>query len=127
MLLWYKYFVGPKVSLFARFCCIPVAMLYCCCLYNYILSFLALIPSHFNVPFHSLQSRLCKKCGSLLSPMLVGLSSTTAAANGAVQSRWMCRACSDGGQIEIISVPYVFRYLVAELAAMNIRVELRTT
>lgn len=72
-------------------------------------------------------SRLCKKCGSLLSPMLVGLSSTTAAANGAVQSRWMCRACSDGGQIEIISVPYVFRYLVAELAAMNIRVELRTT
>ena len=28
--------------------------------------------------------------------------------------------CSDGGQIEIVSVPYVFRYLVAELAAMNI-------
>ena len=35
--------------------------------------------------------------------------------------------CSDGGQIEIVSVPYVFRYLVAELAAMNIRVELHTT
>ena len=41
-------------------------------------------------------------------------------------SHWKCCMCSDGGQIEIVSVPYVFRYLVAELAAMNIRVELRT-
>ena len=35
--------------------------------------------------------------------------------------------CSDGGHIEIVSVPYVFRYLVAELAAMNIRIEIKTS
>ena len=27
--------------------------------------------------------------------------------------------CSDGGHIEVVSVPYVFRYLVAELAAIT--------
>ena len=37
-----------------------------------------------------------------------------------------CQMCSDGGVIEVVSVPYVFRYLVAELAAMNIRVKVET-
>jgi DNA-directed RNA polymerase I subunit RPA2 len=68
-------------------------------------------------------SRLCKKCGSLLSPMLVRGPSTGTTESS---SRWRCQVCSDGGQIEIVTVPYVFRYLVAELAAMNIRVELST-
>ena len=44
-----------------------------------------------------------------------------------VQPQWKCRMCGDGGQIDVISVPYVFRYLVAELAAMNIRVKLDTS
>ena len=42
-------------------------------------------------------------------------------------SQWKCRMCSDGGHIEVVSVPYVFRYLVAELAAMNIRVKIETS
>ena len=44
-----------------------------------------------------------------------------------VQPEWKCRMCEDKGQIDIISVPYVFRYLIAELAAMNIRVKLETS
>lgn len=43
-----------------------------------------------------------------------------------IQPEWRCRLCADGGQIGVISVPYVFRYLIAELAAMNIRVNLET-
>ena len=42
-------------------------------------------------------------------------------------SQWKCQVCSDGGIIEVVSVPHVFRYLVAELAAMNIRVKVETT
>ena len=41
-----------------------------------------------------------------------------------VKRKWKCLMCEDRGQVELISVPYVFRYMVAELAAMNIRVKI---
>ena len=63
--------------------------------------------------------------------MLVRAQSSTGAnttlSESSSSAGWKCQVCSDGGQIEIVSVPYVFRYLVAELAAMNIRVELSTS
>jgi len=59
----------------------------------------------------------------MLSPLLEKVTPT----NLPGMSEWRCRACPDGGQIEVISVPYVFRYLVAELAAMNIRVDIETS
>ena len=74
------------------------------------------------------QSHVCKKCGSLLSPMLVRPATTghdIPPSNG--RSRWKCLMCSDGGHIEVVTVPYVFRYLVAELAAMNIRMKIETS
>ena len=79
-----------------------------------------------------LQSHLCKKCGSLLSPLLVKPPTATVPNNIQLsttesQSRWKCQMCSDGGHIEVVSVPYVFRYLIAELAAMNIRVKIQTS
>jgi DNA-directed RNA polymerase I subunit RPA2 len=75
-------------------------------------------------------SHVCKKCGSLLSPMLV--KPATSATGHDIppsndRSRWKCLMCSDGGHIEVVTVPYVFRYLVAELAAMNIRVKIETS
>ena len=39
-------------------------------------------------------------------------------------SIWKCKLCKEDGKIDVISVPYVFRYLIAELAAMNIRVKM---
>lgn len=36
--------------------------------------------------------------------------------------REICKLCGDGKGVVRISVPYVFRYLVAELLAMNISV-----
>ena len=59
----------------------------------------------------------------MLSPLLENVSPT----NLPGTSEWHCLACPDGGHIEVVSVPYVFRYLVAELAAMNIRVDIETS
>ena len=67
---------------------------------------------------------MCRKCGSILSPVLEKPQKSSALSH--IQPEWKCRLCEDGGQIDIISVPYVFRYLVAELAAVNIKVKLET-
>ena len=34
----------------------------------------------------------------------------------------MCNSCKDGSSVVCVAVPFVFRYLLAELAAMNIKV-----
>ncbi|XP_077553556.1 DNA-directed RNA polymerase I subunit RPA2 homolog [Haemaphysalis longicornis] len=64
-----------------------------------------------------LQACVCSKCMSMLSPVMDRVDSD-------VIRKWTCPTCRTGDFIEIISIPYVFRYLVAELAAMNIDVKL---
>lgn len=97
---------------------------------------------------------VCKACGSLLSPMTMPAHSTRVYADGmqrpvtaeemlpadgassaldpqalrnaTLRSRrtpW-CRACESGEHCVPIPMPYVFRYLVNELAAMNIKIKL---
>ena len=70
-----------------------------------------------------LQCRVCTKCGSLISPVLLKANVTESVI---LQDRkeWTCKLCEEDSSISIISVSYVFRYLVAELAAMNIKVHL---
>ena len=82
--------------------------------------------AHTNMQLPYPQSRMCKQCGSIVSPMLDKPPPSESALSH-VQPQWKCRMCEDGGLIEVISVPYVFRYLVAELAAMNIRVKLESS
>ena len=36
----------------------------------------------------------------------------------------MCRVCDTAGGVERVALPYVFKYLASELAAMNIRLGL---
>ena len=67
---------------------------------------------------------MCTRCGSLLSPLIEKPASSTAAASYESQRQWSCRLCKKTDSIQLIAVPYVFRYLVAELAAMNIKVDL---
>ena len=41
------------------------------------------------------------------------------------RSTAQCLACGEGkGDVDVITIPYVFQYLTNELAAMNIRTEL---
>ena len=48
---------------------------------------------------------------------------TAEAAVASSQSKAVCRACG-GGKAKPVALPYVFRYLANELAAMNIKLSL---
>lgn len=38
----------------------------------------------------------------------------------------VCRVCGPDVEVRLVNIPYVLRYLVAELAAMNIKLEFKT-
>ncbi|KAJ3010105.1 hypothetical protein HKX48_007581 [Thoreauomyces humboldtii] len=59
------------------------------------------------------QSWCCSQCGSL-----VGVESALG------QEKATCRTCGDGKGVEVIAVPYVFRYLVSELVGMGVKLKL---
>lgn len=61
---------------------------------------------------------VCKKCGSILSP----ISYRNSSAAGNIET--LCRLCESASHIDTIAMPYVFRYLATELMAMNIKVTL---
>jgi DNA-directed RNA polymerase I subunit RPA2 len=69
------------------------------------------------------ECHICIKCGSIISPVLEKPVSKDSALSH-VKRKWKCKMCDDGGQVELITLPYVFRYLVAELAAMNINMKI---
>lgn len=67
---------------------------------------------------------VCKKCGSLLgisleTPLVDYAVSTKMFGNNSRQ--WTCAICQSSKELEAIYLPYVFRYLVAELCAMNVK------
>ncbi|XP_043298497.1 DNA-directed RNA polymerase I subunit RPA2-like [Cervus canadensis] len=66
-------------------------------------------------------AHVCVKCGSLLSPLLEKPPPSWSALRN---RKYNCALCNRSDTIDTVSVPYVFRYLVAELAAMNIKVKL---
>ena len=73
---------------------------------------------HFsNLTSFSCQSLVCGSCGSVLSPMVEKKGSKLGC--GAV-----CRMCGDRARMQLIDLPFVFRYLANELSAMNIRLTL---
>lgn len=75
---------------------------------------------------------VCSLCGSLLSATVIksdtqkkskrhmlGINTVKPTKNFA------CQACQTNKGMETVAMPYVFRYLAAELAAMNIKLDLR--
>jgi DNA-directed RNA polymerase I subunit RPA2 len=60
------------------------------------------------------QERICTRCGSILS-----ISKKF--------SEFLCLSCGKSDSIEYICIPYVLKYLVAELASVNIRVKFETS
>lgn len=63
----------------------------------------------------------------MVSPVLEKTTPTDPSLCHTPAGEWKCRLCQEEGRIDVISVPYVFRYLIAELAAMNIRVKVEVT
>ncbi|XP_074622886.1 DNA-directed RNA polymerase I subunit RPA2-like [Acropora palmata] len=68
--------------------------------------------------------QVCTKCGSILSSLLDKPAAEVAAAAAHKERKWTCKTCDSGENIQLLAFPYVFRYLVAELAGMNIKVSL---
>uniref|UniRef100_A0AAQ5YM08 DNA-directed RNA polymerase subunit beta n=1 Tax=Amphiprion ocellaris TaxID=80972 RepID=A0AAQ5YM08_AMPOC len=66
-------------------------------------------------------AQVCVDCGSLLSPLLEKPPLYWSATR---HRKTVCTLCGKSDTIDSVSVPYVFRYFIAELAAMNIKVKL---
>ncbi|XP_034079920.1 DNA-directed RNA polymerase I subunit RPA2 isoform X2 [Gymnodraco acuticeps] len=66
-------------------------------------------------------AQVCVDCGSLLSPLLEKPPPYWSSMRN---RKTVCTLCGKSDSIDSVSVPYVFRYFVAELAAMNIKVKL---
>lgn len=64
------------------------------------------------------KAQVCRLCGSILSSFPRPIT----AAQQSVSM--LCRACGTGHGVDTIAIPYVFRYLSAELMAMGIRIRL---
>ncbi|CAN0025055.1 unnamed protein product [Phaeothamnion confervicola] len=74
-------------------------------------------------------AHVCARCGGLLTtasrraPQEAAGQSGPAAAAAARRHIW-CSACKSSADVHAVALPYVFRYLVNELAGMNIKVSL---
>lgn len=70
---------------------------------------------------------VCSRCGSLLAPastLRVAAGGAGDAGNGTAGGKVVCRVCNTGACVERVALPFVFKYLASELAAMNIRIGL---
>jgi len=81
-----------------------------------------LLRDRLNICSDNEDAWMCNACGSLIAPW--------SACKSSVQydkfslTKLSCRSCCSNVGLERISVPHVFIYLAAELAAMNISIEL---
>ncbi|ORZ39931.1 hypothetical protein BCR44DRAFT_56969 [Catenaria anguillulae PL171] len=64
------------------------------------------------------QAHVCKGCGSFLAAM------SMPAQDAFARREVVCKACGHGNAMDVIAIPYVFRYLCTELLAMGIRLKL---
>eukprot|EP00931_Biecheleriopsis_adriatica_P118111 TRINITY_DN93574_c0_g1_i1.p1 TRINITY_DN93574_c0_g1~~TRINITY_DN93574_c0_g1_i1.p1 ORF type:complete len:1268 (-),score=228.21 TRINITY_DN93574_c0_g1_i1:51-3854(-) len=75
---------------------------------------------------------VCPKCGSVLTPQANGgLKAGTVGSGGQAGEPWECPPCSKkAGRLvrcHSMPIPWVFRYLACELAAMNVKLQLQVT
>lgn len=66
---------------------------------------------------------VCKKCGTLLGPVMERVVNHI----GNSESRKRCRLCGSDDSVDEIDIPYIFRYLVTQLASCNINIKLAFT
>jgi len=78
-------------------------------------------------------AHVCAKCGSLLtvysasrrSDIVAGAHVASAYDKIGVTARQICSACKTGKDVRPVYLPYVYRYLTNELAAMGIKLSLK--
>ncbi|ORX56858.1 beta and beta-prime subunits of DNA dependent RNA-polymerase [Hesseltinella vesiculosa] len=65
------------------------------------------------------QAHVCRLCGSVLSPICTKIVSSLGN-----RRTYECRTCQTSKGIDMVALPYVFRYLSTELISMGIRMNL---
>ncbi|KAL1923734.1 uncharacterized protein VTP21DRAFT_8714 [Calcarisporiella thermophila] len=70
------------------------------------------------------QSYVCRKCGSLLSPVTAQAQTNAPGDRNPPRREIECRVCRTGQYIDLVAIPYVFRYLATELMSMGIKMKL---
>uniref|UniRef100_A0A182NE81 DNA-directed RNA polymerase subunit beta n=1 Tax=Anopheles dirus TaxID=7168 RepID=A0A182NE81_9DIPT len=68
---------------------------------------------------------VCRRCGSLLGPMDSVTKRLAINSHEFQHTPATCRLCEDDKEIGHVEIPYVFKYLVSQLSAMNINVKLQ--
>ncbi|XP_012263302.2 DNA-directed RNA polymerase I subunit RPA2 [Athalia rosae] len=64
---------------------------------------------------------VCQRCGTLLGPVIELVLNEM----GFAQKKMRCRLCGDDGELCEVEIPYIFRYLVTQLASCNINIKLK--
>lgn len=65
---------------------------------------------------------VCRTCGTILGPLF----SETSRSEDQVMSEILeCKLCASEGKIEKLDIPYIFRYLMVQLASVNIQVKIQ--
>lgn len=87
---------------------------------------LLLLLHHAVIPiiFFHLQQYVCKNCGDLLSCFVEKWEASITGMDFGTKE-WTCKKCGTSDYVVGLDLPYVFRYLCAELAAVNIKVKMR--
>ena len=72
---------------------------------------------------------VCRLCGSVLTSTTIqrhkrAVAEIAGLPPARAPKTFTCQSCKTSSGMETVAMPYVFRYLAAELAAMNIRVSL---
>lgn len=68
------------------------------------------------------QMWVCKTCGGILSVISTKVNTSRTSYAGTTEQT--CLECGDNSDLTVIALPYVYRYLAAELLSMNVRLTL---
>ena len=72
------------------------------------------------------KTHICSGCGSLLAPTFVPSSKTKAdTSKRTVAETYECTACGPDAKLVLTDMPYVIKYLNAELACMNVKMDFK--
>uniref|UniRef100_A0A182Y5R7 DNA-directed RNA polymerase subunit beta n=1 Tax=Anopheles stephensi TaxID=30069 RepID=A0A182Y5R7_ANOST len=67
---------------------------------------------------------VCRRCGTLIGPMDSVTKRLAVNTNELQHTPATCRLCEDDKEIGHVEIPYIFKFLVSQLSAMNINVKL---
>uniref|UniRef100_A0A182P955 DNA-directed RNA polymerase subunit beta n=1 Tax=Anopheles epiroticus TaxID=199890 RepID=A0A182P955_9DIPT len=68
---------------------------------------------------------ICRRCGTLLGPIDSVTKRLAVNSNELQHTPATCRLCEDDKEIGHVEIPYIFKFLVSQLSAMNIKVKLQ--